>query len=147
MFRLFSTSRWPVLQIVLAICVPLCCCRLNVLLATLPDRHADAGPAASADPDHQSCCQSRPAAPVDSSDSSEHESEPPPCSGSDACCLKGTTPAPGIGFSLEIAVACVAASPSTEAMPDRGVAAVGRSNAHRSAPHVALWRRHCALLL
>jgi len=87
-------SRWQFLPLLLALCVPLCCCRMSMLVSLLPGGDAPEASAQIASAIQPSCCHQN-HAPVndDAPASGEHGDElPRHCSGN--CCLKGLTPTP-----------------------------------------------------
>jgi len=88
---ILATSRWPIVQLALVICMPLCCCRVGAIIAMLPGGGSAADVVAMESGSCAGCCHPDSRAPGER-DAPFGDDQPVPglCTGS--CCLKGTTP-------------------------------------------------------
>ena len=143
MFRFLMTTRWPVLQIVLAICTPLCCCRVQELAAFFgPDSPASTHVAAAA----PSCCQHGSGTPTDSDDHSDEDC-PTPSTCAGLCCLKGMTPEQGEELSLDLVFVGLLPPPVDDVIPALELAAVEPEAHPPETACASLLRQRCALLI
>ena len=146
MFRLFATSRRPVLQFVLAICMPLCCCRVGGLLAMLPGGPSSHENVVAVSETRSACCQHNSDDPDDPGTPGSHD-EPAPCSCDGPCCLKATTPEPDVGPQLAVSFLFLLPPPAAMSTPSNHAWSAKLSSESEDVRCRSLLRQRCALLI
>ena len=146
MRRFRASSRLPIMQFVLAICLPLCCCQLQVLVAMMSGSANKQNETACV---AMSCCSTN----IDSTNSSTvptDDSESESHAGSCACCIKIFTQERGESQSLILQLtgfAIVAPTLGLESASSRTCSWLESTQLVSDPGARTLLRQRCAILI
>ena len=147
MLKRCSTSRWPLLALVMIFIAPACCCQLGLLRAVLAGQY-DSKPVSTCIASESTpgcCCGSEQGRSGSESDEPTDDDAPAGCGG--PCCIKGFTVHKTIDVTL-LMFAFIAPAPLLPAPVDPihpGIARV--SDIEPPPPCASLLRQRCALII
>jgi hypothetical protein len=138
-----TSSRLRAVQFVLAICLPLCCCRLQVAMAMMAGDTSEEPDASCI----SMCCSAQESHSSDSSRSTPADPDSVPQTGTCASCIKGFTPDQSVKPALTLHLLRINPLAAMDAAIPRWSVQTDTFRTGRDEGASTLLRQRCALLI